>query len=536
MTALDYLYMNNGTYAEGAKKSTAGKPLRDDNFDKLSPENARKIRKQTHWLNVNSTDIPAMVAKATARTIGVSVNTQVESHNNNFNNDAEAFLKTFHEIGVGELTNKHHGNSAFRAISDFDLLDGGIMIRHHYNAKWKIPYKYELVPVDMIDVSKGAGFRSGKPYELNGLVYNKWNQITHIYLYTNDDKIKSEPVSVENITYYSDVWVSIGQQTAISKLATILPKLDQIDQYAKAELNSAIEAAKSGAFLKSTAYNEIMLVLRDQIEKQSPSGKQNKLDSAIDFAKPILDRLSSIGVKPYGLTPIPSEDSIEFDSRKRDSVFKTLNDNSEMKMSAALNMSDIAVYGKAGEANYSAIKFAAEIDQLGADIRFDNISKKVLNEINKRAVQVGVQIGKIKERVSYWKDPSVFHKFRYLRQIHIDIEPSKNAQANKSNIENGLDTHANIIEKREGVPYENWLAKEEENEKLRIIQKLRLEKFEVEMREKEGLIIIKEQIEDTEKKEQQLAAKYIAKVQNQADKLLEMQNEKLKALQNKVSL
>lgn len=489
MTAYDYIGWGGSAYAEGAKKSTAGKPLNDNNIDKISPQSASKIRKQTHWLNVNNTDIPAMVAKATARTIGVSVNIQVESPNTNFNKNAESFLKDFHKIGIGELTNKHHGNSAFRAISDFDLLDGGILVRHHYNPIWKIPYKYELVPVDMIDISKGSGRKNDMDYTLNGLTYNKWNQITHIWLWDTDDKTKSSKVSMQNITYYSDVWVSLGQQTAISKLSSILPTLDQIDQYSKAELDSAIEAAKSGAFLKSSAYNEIMLVLRDQLQKQSPTGKQNKIDTAIDYAKPILDRLSSVGIKPYGLTPIPSEDSVEFDTRKRDGVFDSLNNNSEMKMGAALGMSDITVYSKAGKVNYSAIKYISETDGLAASIRFDNIASKILNEINSRAIQAGVQAGLIGERVAYWKNPELFHKFRYLRQIHIDIEPSKNATANKTNLEIGIKTRKQIVEERDGRPYEDFLKEQEEIGKQEILQKLNLEKYEKEQRAKMDLEI-----------------------------------------------
>ena len=486
MTAYDYLNFG-GTYAEGAKKSTAGKPLRDDNFDKISPKSAVDTRKQTHWLNVNGTDIPAMIAKATARTIGVSVNVQVESKDEKFNNEAESFLEYFHEIGIGELTNKHHGSSAFRAISDFDLLDGGIIVRHHYMTAWKIPYKYELVPVDMIDIGKGSGRKNDLDYTLNGLVYNKWNQITHIWLYTTDDKITSEKVSIKNITYYSDVWVSLGQQTAISKLSSILPKLDQIEQYAKAELDSAIEAAKSGAFLKSSAYNEIMLISRDQIAQKMPVSKQSKLDVAVDYAKPILDRLSSIGIKPYGLTPIPKDDEVTFDTRKRDGVFQQLNNNSEMKMGAAIGLSDITVYSKADKVNYSAIKYISETDGLSASIRFDNIAKKILNDINKRAIEVGIQIGEITTRKAYWENPNKFHKFRYLRQIHIDIEPAKNAGANKINLELGLKTKSQIIEERDGVKYEKYLAKQSETIKMEIMEKLKLEQFEKEQREKLGL-------------------------------------------------
>ena len=529
MNSYDYLGWGGSSYAEGAKKSTAGKPLRDDNFDKISTKSARDVRKQTHWLNVNGTDIPAMVSKATARTVGVRVSVQIESPSEKFNHQAEHFLELFHRIKAGELTNKHHWNSAVRAISDFDLLDGGVIVRHHYLSVWKIPYKYELVPVDMIDLSKGTGRKNDGDFTLNGLVYNEWNQITHIWLYTTDDKITSEKVSMKNISYYSDVWVSLGQQTAISKLSSILPKLDQIDQYSKAELDAAIEAAKSGAFLKSSAYNEIMNVLRDEISKV-PGSKKEKIDASIDFAKPILDRLSSIGIKPYGLTPIPSEDSVEFDPRKRDGVFDSLNNNSEMKMGAAIGLSDITVYSKADKVNYSAIKYISETDGLSASIRFDNIAHKLLDEINARAIEAGVQAGFITERKAYWANKTAFEKFRYLRQIHIDIEPSKNATANKTNLELGIKTKAQIIEERDGVKFEDYLTKQTETLKLEIEEKLKIEQYEQELRKKMGLDDKTEIIEKEEENKQlkaQLETTHIASRTEEQQRVQKEKEEKL---------
>ena len=487
LTYYDYLY-SGSNYLEGATKSTAGKGLFDGNIDNLTSQSPSKIRKQTHYLNANNTDIPAIVAKSTSRTIGVNVNIKVTSPDKGFNADAEKFLAKFNKLNVGELTGKHHGNSAYRAISDFDMLDGGVLIRHHYNTAWEIPYKYELISVDMIDISKQTRVDE-KPYTLNGLVYDKWNNITHVWLYRDALKGKSDKVAMSELTYYSDVWLNLGQQTAISKLSSLLPTIDQLSQYSKAELDNAIESAKSGAYLKSTAYNEIMMLLKNAISDSVGSKTtKDQLESAYDFAKPILDRLSSIGVKPYGLTPIPSEDDVIFDTKKRDGVYQALNDNAEMKMGASLGMSGLSVYSKADKVNYSAMKYVSETDQLTADIRFDNLSAKVFDAINTRAIQVGVQIGSIRSRVKYWSKPSDYNAFTYLRQIHIDIEPSKNAQANQTNIENGIDTEANIIEKREGIDYSDWLEKTYASKKLKIKKDLELEKYKQDLKQEMGII------------------------------------------------
>jgi hypothetical protein len=472
-----------GGYVEGAPVSTKGKPLYDGNIDKIDSSSSAKVRRQTHWLNVNTTDIPTMVSSATAKTIGISVNTQVESPSNSFNQQAEELIEEHNKIKVGELTNKFHFNAALRAISNFDLLDGGIIVRHHYNTEWAIPYKYELVGVDMIDTSKHTRYEKDKPSTVAGLVFNKWNQITHVWIYDTDDKRSSKKVPYDNLTYYSEVWASIGQQVAISKLASMLPTLDRADQYGKAELDAAIEEAKAGAYVRSTAYNEIMKIAFDKVSKL------NDFDKQVIEIKTILRDLAKIGVGNYGLSPIPSDDEVVFNATKRDGIYKDLNDNSEMKMSSSIGFSSLGVYSKADKVNYSAMKYVSETDNLSASIRFDNISNAIIDEIRTRIIQVGIQIGRITDRVAYWKNPAKFNKFRYLRRIKIDIEPAKTALANKTNIELKIKTKAQIIEETEGVKYETYVKKANEQELFEFTERVKLEQKKKEILEKAGITL-----------------------------------------------
>ncbi|MDQ1341335.1 MAG: hypothetical protein QG567_2493 [Campylobacterota bacterium] len=495
--AMANLLYGGTTYAEGAPKTTLGKPLYDGNIDKIDSTSASKIRKQTHWLNVNTTDVPTMIQSATAKTIGISINTQVESKNEIFNREAEELIEEHDRLGIGELTNKYHFNAAMRAISNFDLLDGGIIVRHHYNTAWAIPYKYELVGVDMIDTSKFTSYNSKEPLTIAGLVFNKWNQITHIYIYDTEDKRSSTKVPYENITYYSEVWVSIGQQVAISKLASILPTLDKIDQYGKAELEAAIEEAKAGAYVRSTAYNEIMRIAFDKINGL------NDFDKQVTEIKTILQQLSRVGIGNYGLSPIPSGDEVVFNNSKRDSIYGDLNDNSEMKMSSAIGMSSLGVYSKADKVNYSAMKYVSETDQLSASIRFDNISNIIIDDIRARLIQVGVQIGRITTRMAYWKNPASFHKFRYLRRIKIDIEPAKTALANKTNLELGLTDEAEIIETSKGVKYETFIKKANEKALFKFKEQVELEKKKQAILKASGITLDVEVIEPQKSKPEQ---------------------------------
>lgn len=502
---LDSLIYGGG-YAEGAKTLTQGKPRLDGSVDFTSVNFASRMREQINWLNVNETDIPAIVTSLTAKTIGVNVAIQVESKNSNFNVQAESFLDKFcgfslingTEMSNCDITGRHHFSAIARLISDFSALHGGIIVRHHYNYAWVIPYKIELIGVDMIDVSKSERNKTGDTSKykiLNGIERDEFGQITHIWMFSNQTKRTSVRVPYSDVTYYSEVWISIDQQVAVSKLTSILSRLDDASQYATAELQSAIEEAKAGHYIESSAYNELMKIVGEEITKAS-AGKSGKdrLGYAKDLITPILKDLSNLGIKAKGLTPIPAGDTVHFNQGKRNGIYKDMNSNAEMKISAAQGMSDIGVYSKASEANYSSIKYTLETDQRTADIRFNDQSNKIYFGIFARAIRVGIQIGDIQGRIDYWKNESAYLKFRYLRQNKIDTEPSKNALANKTNIALGVDTEGQIIERTQGVKYETFLASKFDEEMMRINHDIRIQKAKQDAYEKAG---IKPEIKET---------------------------------------
>lgn len=497
-----------GGFAEGAKTITAGKPKIDGHIDIKYPSLAPTSRKQINWLNVNEPELQSIITSLTSKTMGVTINVQVESPYEQFNKESEELIEEHcgmelvdgEETSVGELTGKHHFGSNARRISDFTGLNGGIIVRHHYSKEWRLRYKYELIGVDMIDISKTIVRTQDTSAEttINGLVRNKFGKITGIYLYTDDRKTKSTIVPSKEITYYSEVWVSLDQQTAVSKLTTILSKLDQTTQYGIAELDAAIEEAKAGHYIKSTAYNELMLVVAQEIGKVTTGTGTDRIKNVKDLVTPILRDMANLGIKARGLTPIASGDEVVFNTAKRDGVYKELNSNSEMKIASSQGMSDIGIFSKAADANYSSIKYTLETDQRTADIRFDNIKNQVFFGIFSRIIQVGVQIGRIKDRVAYWNNPNKFHKFRYLRQNKIDTEPAKNALANKTNIELGLKTKGQIVEEATGQKYETYLAKQHEQQILELSYEVKIEKARKEAYEKEGIIM---PTNDTKKKD-----------------------------------
>lgn len=490
-----------GGYAEGAKTITYGKPMLDGNIDIKDAVFPRHMREQINFMNVNETDIPSIVSSTVAKMMGVKINVQVESRYPQFNAQAETYIEDHcgfeyvngTEVSVGELTGLHHFDSSSRSMASFTVLNGGIIVRHHYSLIWRIPYKYELVGVDMIDISKTDRLNIPEgaiTSTINGLVRNQYGQITDVWIYTTINKTKSEKVPYNQLTYFHEVWVSIDQLTAISKLTSILNRLDMSTQYGIAELESAIEEAKAGHFIESSAYSELMKIVGEEINKATNGAKTSaeRIGAVKDLVSPILKDLANLGVKTRGLTPIPTGDKPIFNTSKRDSIYRDLTHDADTKIASSQGMSDIGIYSKASEANYSAIKATIESDQLTADIRFNDLSQRVFFTIFARVVEVGVQTGAITAmRASYWKNPKEFHKFRYLRQNKIDIEPAKNAMANATNVALGIRTEGQIVEESQGMKYEVFLRNKQEDSKLRIQYEVELEKFRAEAYAKAGI-------------------------------------------------
>lgn len=503
MLSIDNLIYGGG-YAKGAATITAGQPRYDGNIDVKDSAFPRRMREQINWLLVNGTDIPAIVESSVDKQIGVTINVQVGSPSSRFNTQAEELIEYFcgyeftngTERAVGELTGIHHFDSSARIMARFTKLNGGFLIRHHFDPKWKFPYRYELVGVDMIDVGKTQRLFVPEGVEestINGLVRNKYGEITHIWIYSDISKTKSTKVPYQDLTYVAQTWISIDQITAVSKLTSILSMLDASSQYGMAELESAIEEAKAGHYVESAIYSELMKIVGEEIARAT-SGKtgNTRITEARDMVTPILKAMSDLGLKARGLTPLPLGDKPVFNTTRRNGIYKDMTDNADMKIAASQGMSDVGAFAKVAKASFSAIKYDIERDQRSADVDFNDLTNRAFFAIFSRVVQTGVQIGWITDRVAFWKEPHKYLKFRYLRQNKIDTEPSKNALANKTNIALGVKTPAEIVESTSGVKYETFLDNKLQDDKLRIDKEIQLALYRRQAYEKAGIMPVEE--------------------------------------------
>jgi len=433
----------------GAPESTYGKPMFDgavENYSHL----ASQSRKQLNYHGVNGTDIPSILHAVVSGVVGSGINIQSRLADKKMNDGFEALLKSHGKKKNFEISGRFHRNEALRQIVNFQHLNGGVIVRHHYSNSWDIPYRLELVSVDMIDTSKSKG-----QYLKNGLQKDKYGRITHIYLFVDPDKRISKPFSMKNMTYHMTTWMNLSQYTAVSRLVTILPTLDSVLQYADAEVKAALERAKAGVYWSTELYGTILQALNDEFNQSGITPAEK-----IAEAKDLLERLSKRGVSATGATPIPQEDKIHQVESKTDSVYETINQQAQKKASSAVGGSVVSIYKDIAQGNYSSIKAAISFDEEYYKIEFDRLQESIIDEYLERLFAIGVQTGWIPLSTSkYFKNRDLYHSWDVLRQSKRVIDEVKAANAVKTELEANTTTHARVFGEK-GLDYVTEMTKQ----------------------------------------------------------------------------
>lgn len=406
----------------------------DQDIERIDISFIEKTRKAIRWIAANNTDINSIINAKVGGTIGLSVNIQSRIQDMpELNTEIEDLIQQWSEAEHCEVTGRWHFDGLLRAMVEFTEKDGGFLIRHHYNPSWELKYRVEIIEVGMIDTSK----HNEKTNLLNGIQRDNYGRVSGIYLYENQERLNSKIVSSDELIYYSPVWVSISQYTALSKLSAILPTIDKLDEYSDAELQAATERAKAGAYWKTSLYDDLMKVLKDI---KDSSVKELKLNE-------VMEKIKGQGIKPSGLSPIPLGDEIVTQGSQSDTIYDSLTSNAQLKMASSAGTSSQIAYQDSSKSNYSAIKAVMALTEINWGIEFDNLRAKVIHPIMKKVITTGHAYGRLSID-DFYANRRKYFKLEYMRVATIDIEPLKTANANRTNIENGIMSQREIAKKR----------------------------------------------------------------------------------------
>jgi len=448
-TTIDYLFNKFGYTKAAGLDIVKGEPITDDDIERIDINFARKTREVIRWLDANGTDVGAMVNSDIFGIIGSGVNIQSRiKDESELNESIEDYIDLWSDSC--DVSGRWHFNEALRTMVRFNVKDGGFLLRHHVNKDWATPYKFELIEVGMIDISKDDKDKN----LLNGLQKDKYGAITGVWIYTDQDRDKSTLIDYSELIFYSPVWISLSQYTAVSKLSSILPTIDKMDRYTDAELQKVIEDAKAGRYWKTAMYDDIMKIVKATKDETTRKVQLNTL----------MKKIGETGIKPSGLTAIPLGDDIVKTENLSASIYPNLDKALKRNMSASQGKAGQVVYQDASDSNYSSIKAMMAFAQIKWNSDFDDLYNRVIKPILKRVVMSGVDTNQIKIS-DFYTNTRKYLKFEIMRVTEIDIEPSKTAQADEKKLANGTSSKREICRRR-GRNYEDVLREILEDEQL----------------------------------------------------------------------
>lgn len=456
MTIVEYF----SSFFKGSPK-TASKAKVDGTIESYA-DIGQKTRKQIFYHHINGSDIPALILTATTGIIGEGISIQSRTKDEAIAEEFEELIRQHAKKKNFEVTKRFSRDDSMIISISEKMRKGGVLVRHRYSNAWEIPYKLEIIGVDMIDVGKYDKEKN----ILNGLRKDKYGAIVGYFLYTDDTKLNSIEVPASDISAYMDIWMDISQYTAVSRLSQMLPDLDDILEYQKNELLSAKDRSQASVFWKTKLYDTVMDAVNSLYSKQKAGGvTSDNFAELTDIQRSIMQKLSAEGVTPAGgMKAIPSEDDIIQIDSKTGTTYEPFSELNMNKITASQNRSRVITYKDMKNTNWATINALSSIDEKQNATEMRMLTEHILDDYLERLFEIGIQIKRISLSWNqYRKEKYKYLKWEILRQSRVVTDETKIATANAKNLENNLVTKEEIYAKR-GKDYKTEVLKQHRTE------------------------------------------------------------------------
>ena len=281
-------------------------------------------------LSTNNDTISAIKRTIEKHVIRTKLNIQSNTKDFKFNEEFEDNLRIWSKKGNCELTGRFYRGSAERAlVAETEVLSGGFIIRHHYDKRFIMGYKFEIIPLHAIDRTQN-NFAEGL---FNGIQTNKNGEMTHIHIYTDINKTDSKPIKYKELTLCVKIWIDVSQYSGISPVAPILASLDLLQEYTMEEMKGAKRRATNNFIIRTHFYSEMKRVAE----------KNRQLTSA-DIAN--LYEKFKLEEDVSGAKYIPIEDEVTELGKSTQSVYDPLSQHTKRSLSAGVGLSPMVTVGE----------------------------------------------------------------------------------------------------------------------------------------------------------------------------------------------
>lgn len=433
----------------GSPKTTNNKAKLDKDVESYA-NIGKETRKQIAYHFLNGTDIPALIKTAQTGIIGAGITIQSRTENQDIDNSFEKIIREHSKKKNFEVTGRYSLNGALEIAISEKFRKGGVLVRHRYNAAWKIPYKIELIGIDRIDVGK---FNQQERI-INGLRKNKDGEIVGYFVFTDSTNSSSIEISAKDISSYMDYWMDISQYTAVARLSQLLPELDDLILYQKNELLAATDRSQGSVFWHTKMYDTVIDAM-NELYKSLKAGNANvtsdNFAELTEIQRSITKKMAAEGIVPSGgVRAIPADDTITQIDNKTSSVYEPFNENISNKLTASQNRSRVITYKNMRNTNWATINALSSIDEAENATEMRKITEDILDDWLERLFRISVQTGKIPNLSweEYQKNEIEYHNWEILRNSRVVVDETKLAISNEKNLKNRLTTEEEIYAKR----------------------------------------------------------------------------------------
>lgn len=400
-----------------------------------------------HTLNANNDTISAIRRVYERHVIRTKLNIQSITDDDAFNAQFEKNLRQWSKKGNCELTGRFYRGSAERfLVGETEVLSGGFILRHHFDKRFLMGYKFEIIPLSAIDRTKN-NFISGL---FHGIQTDKFGEIKEIHIYTNNQRTESKPIPYKELTLHVKIWLDATQYSGISPLSPMLASLDLLQEYTAEEMKGAKNRAKNNLIIKTHFYEEMK-----RIAQKNANGNITSQQLAEIYRKFKLDDDGDISGAKY----IPSEDEVVELGKSTQSVYGALDQTTKRAMSVGAGLTPMSTFGEM-PSSYNATLYFAQQEEGTFEIALEDFVEGGWREVIEVKLILGmILVDKIKVPSSYWIDPTPYREMRFMRASSAHIDPTKVQQARTDGLNNNTMNPIDLLAS-DGVDYEEHIAKE----------------------------------------------------------------------------
>jgi capsid protein len=426
----------------------------NNDFELSKATSAEKANREAIAMNANSDIISAVRLSFERGVIGKGISIQSRTGNKEFDKEFEKQIRIWSKRGNCEITGRFHRGLSERSLVGYAKVQGGFILKHHMNKKWNIPYKFEILPLSMIDRTQDNIYDN----IINGIKINNDGEIKGIYLYEDQERNISRLVNYKDLTLYVIPFLDPTQYSGVTPIAPVLATLDLLSEYSKSELDSAKDKAKGSIVVKSSLFEQIMKIKQEKA-KRTGNGKLSEAE-VFDLYKHF-----QINGGLSGANYIPNEDDVINIHKGAETIYEQLDLSTKRTVSAGLGLSTQTTIREM-PSSYNSALLNSQQDDLQFEIEFDNFVELAWRDVVENRLLTALILSNKLSAPNFWTNPEEYKMVEFMRKTVSHIDPTKAEAGISEGLTNGTLNKIDELSKK-GVDFETNIDKEIQYELLR---------------------------------------------------------------------